>query len=208
MPFGAALASPGFLCGLFFIIITFYFSPRNELQAPSPPVAVSVQLQTLHGGDNKYNPGRYCCKQHSWREAPVSFLSWHPPLPPNNSYNVTAAHNGPLGVVATLQSISEGFGSCPHPGEGCEIFATPSRSPARFGKGFGEGKGVWVRLTKASPAGHRPHRGSYTRCCSTAPVMWCCGVSLAFFLLSMACLSRGLCPMPCLHCPHPCPIPQ
>lgn len=60
----------GCFAGFLFIFVVGFcivFFMHNNLLASLPPVALSVQLQTLRRGDNKYNPGRYCCEQHSWR---------------------------------------------------------------------------------------------------------------------------------------------
>lgn len=72
-----------FVVGFCIVLFT-----HNNLLASLPPVALSVQLQTLRRGDNKYNPGCYCCKQHSWR---LPSHSPHGPSSPlaNNSCNVT-----------------------------------------------------------------------------------------------------------------------
>jgi len=147
---------------LFIFVVIFFFSMHSNLHASLPPVALSVQLQTLHRGDNKYNPGRYCCKQHSWRLPSHSPSSLSSPPPPNNSCNLMLRTMN--ANETARQSISWSFRSFPQPSKARKVFATPNGSPMRFGEGgFGEGKEVWVKLTKGLAAGHRPHRGSQPR---------------------------------------------
>lgn len=163
MPLGAASAGPGLLCGLFIYLCgwglfscTITSGPLCCLWLsacscrPSTEEIINTILAVIVANSTAGGS----------RPVPLpAFLS--PPLA-NNSHNVTlrtmnASEN-------TQQSISQGFRSCLQPGEARETFATPSGSPTRFGKGgFGEGKGVWEKLTKGLATGHRPHCGSHPR---------------------------------------------